>query len=226
MRRRRPPFRSSQLPLAPILMLALGLSAGPADAGIFRDVLSTVGLAPKEPAPGTAGAPVFPRKGFACCDLHYSKDWINDGNYSSLPMIPAGTPIEVQSYGRHRAMVTVDGRAMRLGHDYGRDQETLDVWVNKIVVADDPRPRISSWPASVQAAIREGRVMVGMTREQTVVAIGYALTSENAFADASTLHYWRSTHEEFDLHFSPDGRLASVTGDESVVNLVTYRPGK
>ncbi len=226
MRCRRSPFRLSRLGSALPLIIALGLSGAPADAGIFRDVLSSVGLAPKEPAPGTPGAPVFPRKGFACCDLHYSKDWINDGNYSSLPMIAAGTPIEVQSYGRHRAMVSIDGKPMRLGHDYGRDQETLDVWVNKIVVNDDPRPRIASWPATVQAAIREGKVMIGMTREQTVVAVGYALTSENPFADATTLRYWRSTHEEFDLHFGTDGRLTSVTGDDAVVSLVTYRPGK
>jgi hypothetical protein len=32
---------------------------------------------------------------------------------------------------------------MRLGHDYGRDQESLDAWVNKVVVKDDPRGRIS-----------------------------------------------------------------------------------
>ena len=207
-------------------VLAATTVCATAHAGILRDMLSTVGLAPKTPPPGAPGAPVFPRQGFACCDLHYSKDWINDGNYASLPMIPAGTPIEVLSYGRHRAMVTINGRPMRLGHDYGRDQETLDVWVNKIVVPADPRPRIASWPAAVQAAIREGKVMNGMTREQTIVAIGYALTSENPFADADTLRYWRSTHEEYQLHFGPDGRLNSVTGDPSVTSLVTYRPAK
>lgn len=226
MKRRRPPSDLARFGLASPLILALCLACTAADAGILRDMLSTVGLAPKTPPPGTPGAPVFPRQGYACCDLHYSKDWINDGNYSSLPMIAAGTPIEVQSYGRHRAMVSINGKPMRLGHDYGRDQETLDAWVNKIVVNDDPRPRIAGWPASVQAAIREGKVMIGMTREQTIVAIGYALTSENPFADAATLRYWRSTHEEFQLHFSPEGRLTSVTGDDAVTSLVTYRPGK
>ena len=68
--------------------------------------------APPCPAPGSQ---TLPRQGFACCDLHYSKDWINDGNYAELPMIPAGTPVEVLSYGSNRAYVKVDGKPMRLG---------------------------------------------------------------------------------------------------------------
>ena len=37
--------------------------------------------------------------------------------------------------------------------------------------------------------------MIGMTREQCIVAVGYPLTSENASIDASTWRIWRSTHE-------------------------------
>jgi hypothetical protein len=196
-----------------------------AHAGILRDVMASVGLA--KPAPvGPDGVPSFPRQGYACCDLHYDKDWINDGNYAELPMIPAGTPIEVLNYGRQRAAVKVDGKPMRLGHDYGRDQESLDAWVNKIVIKDDPRGRITSYPSAVQEAIRQGRVMIGMTREQAIVAVGYPLTSENASLDAPQWRMWRSSHGEYQLNFSRDGHLTSVTGDDSVTNLVVYQPGR
>ena len=76
-------------------------------------------------------------------------------------MIPAGTPIEVLSYGSNRAYVKVDGKPMRLGHDYGRDQESLEAWVSKIVVNEDPRPRIATYPPPVQEAIRQGKVHGG-----------------------------------------------------------------
>lgn len=33
--------------------------------------------------------------------------WISDGNYVELPLISAGTPVEVDSYGRNRAYVKV-----------------------------------------------------------------------------------------------------------------------
>ena len=105
----------SSLALACILITV----SAHARAGILRDVMASVGLAKPAPAPvGSDGQPTFPRQGYACCDLHYDKDWINDGNYAELPMIPAGTPIEVLSYGRKRAAVKVDGKPMRLGHYY------------------------------------------------------------------------------------------------------------
>jgi hypothetical protein len=201
-----------------------------AHAGILRDVMVSVGLskAPPPPAtpPGTAGPQSLPRQGFACCVLHYSRDWINDGNYAELPMIAAGTPIEVLSFGSNRAYVKVEGKPMRLGHDYGRDQESLEVWIDKIVVNDDPRPRIAKYSPSVQAAIREGKVMTGMTREQAVASIGYPLTSENASLNDPIWRVWRSSHGEYQLNFGPDGRVKSITGDDSVTSLVIYPPGR
>jgi hypothetical protein len=210
-----------------VLAVSLTFVAAASHAGILRDVMVSVGLSkPAPPKAGSPGSQALPRQGFACCVLHYSHDWINDGNYAELPMIPAGTPIEVLNYGSNRAYVKVEGKPMRLGHDYGRDQESLDAWVGKIVVNDDPRARIATYPPPVQAAIREGKVMVGMTREQAIASIGYPLTSENISLDAPTWRIWRSSHGEYDLNFGPDGRIKSITGDDSVTSLVVYQPGR
>jgi hypothetical protein len=221
----RAPRRIVSGPLA--LAISLTFLAGGSQAGILRDVMVSVGLSkPAPPAPGSAGSQTLPRQGFACCDLHYSRDWINDGNYAELPMIPAGTPIEVLNYGSNRAYIKVDGKPMRLGHDYGRDQESLDAWVGKIVVDKDPRPRITTYAPPVQEAIRQGKVLVGMTREQAIASIGYPLTSENASLDAPTWRIWRSSHGEYDLNFGPDGRIKSITGDDEVTRQVTYQSGR
>jgi hypothetical protein len=221
------PLRAARGAVTASLLVAVLLGPWVAHAGILRDVMASVGLSKPTPAPvGPDGVPSFPRQGYACCDLHYDKDWINDGNYAELPMIPAGTPIEVLNYGRQRAAVKVDGKPMRLGHDYGRDQESLDAWVNKIVVKDDPRGRISSYPSAIQEAIRQGKVMIGMTREQVIVAVGYPLTSENLSLDAPQWRLWRSSHGEYQLNFARDGHLMSVTGDDSVTSLILYQPGR
>jgi outer membrane protein assembly factor BamE (lipoprotein component of BamABCDE complex) len=66
--------------------------------------------------------------------------------------------------------------------------------------------------------------MVGMTREQAIVAIGYPLTSENGPLESSTWKMWRSTHGEYDLNFGPDGRLTSITGDDEAVGQMVYKP--
>jgi hypothetical protein len=194
-------------------------------AGIVRDVLVSVGLA-KPPPPPAAGAPVFPRQGFACCNLHNDGSSINDGNYAKYPLIPVGTPIEVLKYGRNEASIKINGKQMRLVHDYGRDQETLDQWVNKIVVNEDPTAHVASFPPQVREAIRNGRVAVGMTREQAIVAIGYPLTSENASLDEPVWRMWRSSRGEYDLHFEPNGRVGSITGEDEVTNLIVYQPAR
>ena len=209
------------------LAAALALAPCGANAGILRDVMVSVGLSKPPPAPaGSTGPQALPRQGYACCALHYSRDWINDGNYAELPMIAAGTPIEVLSYGSNRAYIKVAGKPMRLGHDYGRDQESLEAWVDKIVVNNDPRPRIASYAPAIQAAIREGKVMVGMTREQAIASIGYPLTSENASLNDPVWRIWRSSHGEYQLNFGPDGRVKAITGDDSVTSLVIYQAGR
>jgi hypothetical protein len=205
---------------AALLLLTMPLTL--THAGILRDVMVSVGLS--KPAPPPAGALPLPRQGFACCNLHYDKDWINDGNYAELPMIPAGTPVEVLKYGLNRAYIKVDGKPMRLGHDYGRSQESLEAWTGKMIVSEDPRPRIASYPRAVQEAIRAGKVMVGMTREQAIASIGYPLTSENESVDAPMWRIWRSSHGEYDLNFGADGRIKSITGEDSVTSLVVYQP--
>ena len=218
------PWRLAGYAAALVLSLSLTLGSSALQAGVFRDVLASVGLAKPSPPPPPPPGSGLPRQGFACCNLHFDKDWINDGNYAKFPMIPAGTPIELQSYGKNRAFVKVDGKQMLLGHDYGRDQETLEQWVNKIVISEDPRPRIGAYPQDVQQAILAGKVVLGMTREQAIVAVGYPLTSENGPLESSTWRMWRSTHGEYDLNFGPDGRLASIAGDDEATGLMTYKP--
>ena len=206
------------------IALAATLSVNSVHAGILRNVLSSVGLSkPDEAKPAADGVQSFPRLGYTCCDLHYSKDWINDYNFAELPIIPAGTPVEVTNYGRYRAFLKIEGKPMRLGQDYGRDQETLDKYVKKIIVSDDPRPRIASYPAGVQEAIRQGKVSVGMTREQVIVSLGHPMPSENVSLDAPAWRYWRASGAQYNVYFGPDGHVMKVTGDDAVVDQVLLK---
>jgi hypothetical protein len=202
-------------------------AAGGAQAGIFRDMMGAVGLSKPEPPVNDAnGVPSYPRQGYACCVLHYSnKLWISDNNVGP-GMIAAGTPIEVTGYGSNRAHIKIDGKNMELGHDYGRETEALDAWVRKMVVNQDPRPKFNSYAPTVQEAIRLGKVMVGMTRDQCIIAVGYPLTNENVTLDAPTWRMRDAGGTEYQLNFGRDGRLTSVTGDVETTYAVTYKPGK
>ncbi|MGH8314071.1 MAG: hypothetical protein ACRETU_02840, partial [Steroidobacterales bacterium] len=94
----------------------------------------------------------------------------------------------------------------------------------KIVVDTDPTAKISGFPRDVQAAIHQGRVMVGMTREQAIISIGYPLTSENPSLDAPMWRHWVSSFEEYQLVWGPDGRIKEITAPEMIRNRIVYMP--
>ncbi len=166
------------------------------------------------------------REGFTCCNLHYEDDWINDGNYAELPMIPVGTPIKVLSYGSNKAKVQIEGKPFRLGHDYGRDQESLQQWVAKIVVPADPKLTIANYPANVKESIRRGMVMPGMNKEQVIMSLGYPLTSETPSLDARIWRYWISSFDEYQILWDKQGLVEDIVAAPTAKTRVIYHPSK
>ena len=158
--------------------------------------------------------------GFTCCNFHYGGDWINDANYATQPMIPAGTPANVTGYGRYRAYVMVGDQKMRLGLDYGREQQSLEEWIAKMIVAEDPNSKIASYPQAIQDIIRQGKITKGMTKEQVIISVGYPLTSENASLDAPEWRMWVSSFGEYRIVWDDNGRVKEVIGNELTMHTI------
>jgi hypothetical protein len=163
------------------------------------------------------------REGFTCCNLHYEGDWISDSNFGSLPFIPAGARIKLKSYGRHRLHVDIDDKPMRIGLDYGRAQETLEQFAEKLIVSEDPRAKIAKYPAEVREAIRFGQVVAGMTKEQTLVAVGYPQRDETLSLDAPVWNYWASSFEPYRVVWGKGGRIAEIATDPATRARMVYR---
>ncbi|MDH5577038.1 MAG: hypothetical protein OEZ09_01140 [Betaproteobacteria bacterium] len=179
---------------------------------------------PGQSGSATSGAP-SQLSGYTCCNLHYENDWISDANWSSMPMIPAGASIKVIDYGRYRVNVEIDGRKMRLGLDYGR-QMPLEQWAAKVVVADDPRRKIAAWPAPVRDAVRAGKVAVGMSKEQVLVAIGYPPMHQTPSLEAPQWKYWHTGFGSYLVVWDGAGRLKDVIADPQTRFGVLHEPGK
>jgi hypothetical protein len=162
-------------------------------------------------------------EGFTCCNLHYNRDWISDLNRTDLPLLPAGLPAQVTGYGHHRVYVKLDGSPYRLGHDYGRNEELLSEFAEKYIVAEDPRKKIASYPADVQNAIRQGRVMRGMTKEQVVISLGYPITRDTLTLDEPVWRYWHGRNR-YQVVWGPDGRVLEIAGEWRVLTQVVWRP--
>src|SRR5688572_20350844 len=148
--------------------------------------------------------------GYTCCNLHHAEDWISDGNWGVFPMIPAGTPIKVTGYGSSRAYVEIDGKLFRIGHDYGRGQESLEQYVAKLVVKDNPRARLAAWPEPIREAIRNGRLAPGMTREQALVAAGFPPTHRTPILEAPVWTYWNDRMNSYKVTWDASGEIQEI----------------
>lgn len=176
-----------------------------------------------EAAAQAAAAEVPIRAGHACCNLRYDGDTISDANLAQQAFIPAGTPIRVRRIEGHRAEIDVDGKPMRLNHDYGRNGESLTLWLNRIVVGDDPRPRIARYPTAVRNAIAAGRLQKGMSREQAIVAVGYPPAEDHARPDAASWRYWWSSAVPYYVYWTKAGSVGKIEGDAETVARLLYR---
>lgn len=165
----------------------------------------------------------FPaRQGYTCCNLFLNVDYISDGNFSQYTLIPAGSPIVLTGWGTNRVKVSIDGQPIRLGHDYGRQYETLQKFVEKIIVKENPQTRLAQYPADVQSAIRQGKVMPGMTREQVLMAVGYPLPSETSSLYNPTWRHYYSMTGNYDVTFNTEGRVARIDVRPAIKPHVVY----
>jgi hypothetical protein len=154
-------------------------------------------------------------QGYTCCNLHYDKDWISDANWLHAPMIPAGARIKVLSYdASNHATVEIDGKPMRIGQDYGRKEESLEKFISKLVVKTNPRSKIDRYPENVRSAIKNGKVIPGMTREQVIISVGYPPTHRTPTLDSPVWHHWQSRAGRFEVRWDDKGRVREIIGQK------------
>jgi hypothetical protein len=169
----------------------------------------------------TAQALPQPAEGFLCCNMRTDGKWISDINYAEggKRIIPAGTPVKVTGFGRHRVFVELPDGRQAIGNDYSRDLD-LGVFARRYVVAEDPARKIAGYSPKIRKAIESAQVMPGMTREQVLMAVGYPVSSENPRLDARVWRFWLGSFAEFQLVFGADDRVKEITTDARTRNLV------
>ena len=160
---------------------------------------------------------------FICCNLRYDDDWIGDTAYASLPFVPAGAKVRFVDWGRNRANVLIEGRKMSIGVEEPK-LRTREQYFQKTVVSENPAAVITTWAADVQAAVRAGKVMPGMTREQVIVSLGFPRPDVTRNLDALEWAYWAGENEEFSLVWGDDGLVRSIEAPLRIKRLVMPAP--
>lgn len=159
--------------------------------------------------------------GWLCCNMRTDGKWISDINYheTGKKVLPAGTPVSISGYGRHRVRVDIDGSKQAIGNDYSRDVG-LGEFAARYVLRENPAERIAGWPQRVQEAVRAGKVTPGMSREQVRTSLGWPVSSENPDLDADIWRYWLDSFSEFHIHFNGSGQVSDITASPTLKNRV------
>jgi hypothetical protein len=171
--------------------------------------------------PAQAQAPKPPYEGYLCCNFFNDGSWVNDINYRSErhKLIPAGTPVKVLGYGRWRINVEIDGKKLDIGNDFSRTIP-LEAWAQRIVVPEDPTKALAGAPRKIQDAVRDAKLLPGMTRAQVLLAVGWPPLSYNKDLEAPAWEYWVTRSYVVQVVWDDKGRVERIFGSPEARALV------
>jgi hypothetical protein len=166
-------------------------------------------------------------EGYLCCSLRHDKsrgvETASDANWAEWrKMLPAGTKVKVGRAmimdrsrwvegGPYDFSVTASKTELVLSNKFTQHMSPAD-YISRLVVKEDPSIRIASYSPEVQAAIKSGRVMKGMTKEQVVTSLGYPLKKENPDPKSLMWRYYYGSFDEFFIIFDANELVSDITG--------------
>ena len=142
---------------------------------------------------------------YTCCNLHYERPEISDVNYQRGTLIPLGTRVQILEVGRHSVKFEPAGQPpLTLVLKYGKDALSMDQYLDRIFLADDPWAGLRRLNAKMQQLITQGTVEPGMTRSQVIMALGYPPAHRTPSLEGATWTYWANRWATFQVYFDGD----------------------
>src|SRR5262249_16453237 len=120
--------------------------------------------------------------------------------------------------------VNAGGTKVAIQQYYGREQESFQQFLDKLLVAEDPKSKEAHFAHAAQAAITDGRGEKGMTREQVLMSLGYPPTHRTPSLSAPTWTYWYNTWQTYQVTFDDAGTVAQVIGQPAPTQNQPIKP--
>ena len=149
--------------------------------------------------------------GFLCCNVYTDGESVSDISFGGegQHLIPLGSPIRVTRLKKNKMQVVVENKNIKFENEYSRDLP-IEQFSRRWIVQDDPAAKAKTFPKSIQAAIADGHVMLGMTREQVLMSLGYPASSEVPNLNAKAWTYWCTAKVQYRVRFDEQDRVADV----------------
>jgi hypothetical protein len=135
------------------------------------------------PAPKPFDPSLQQRQVYLCCNLWFNEHLdATDANYAyggglfgGGPRLNVGTEVRIFDVGPTwvSLLPVGDPRRFTLHLRYARDRLSPREYFRQIFLDVDPTPTIAGMPQDIRAAIADGRLVRGMTKEQATRARGY-----------------------------------------------------
>lgn len=159
---------------------------------IKRLILATVFAAAIPFSAAYAQRPTFSGpllNGYLCCNMRSYGDSVSDINYDEAKQpLAIGAPVQITVYERHWFDASMGGKSIRFKNDYSREMSMSD-FAKRYVVNEDPALKLAAYEPPVREAIKAGRLLPGMSRDQVVMSLGWPIVSENPKIEAASWRY-------------------------------------
>ena len=130
-------------------------------------------------------------------------------------ILPAGTPAQITEIDGRRVLFTANNAGFELRQRFGT-AEPFQGYLDRVLTPENPASRLAAQPPAIAALIREGKVAIGMTREQVLLSIGHPPRHATPSLDVPSWRYWYGRFDRFDLDFDEQGKVRSIRTDPNV----------
>ncbi len=156
-------------------------------------------------------APVVGQNYFTRFTFHEEDNKHPSTNYARGALVPINTPVRILALHKDEILIKrVDtGEEIKIENVEKYSRKSLTELARLMFSAD--KTPLDTLPVEVAAAIRNGEMRKGMTKEQVIMARGYPPGHETPSSESDRWVYWSSRFVKHTLVFS-NGRLVEGRG--------------
>lgn len=154
---------------------------------------------------------------YTCCNVRYERERVTERNLQQGSLLPAGTRVRIDEIRKNRIMFKPDAAPILMLIFEGREGYlSFDEYLERLFVTEEQRPVIDGLPDDIASAIRQARVLTGMTRDQVLMALGYPPVDLTPVLSSPNWRYFLSRREVLEVFFDNDAvvRVSQQTDAE------------
>ncbi|HKE10101.1 MAG TPA: hypothetical protein VKE73_00880, partial [Myxococcota bacterium] len=168
--------------------------------------------APPPAPPAAPSLPVLPREGeerYTLVNLHPDKDRLFDVNYQRSGFIPLCTKVRIDTQDKKVVRFTVLDTGQQYEYLHHHVIPDFDANVDRVFGTSCAGSRTAGLTSLDQEGIRQGRALVGMTKEGVILAMGYPPEHATPSTESDDWKYWTGKLSTMHVQFQ-DGRVSEI----------------